>query len=168
MNTSKKIGRIALLKYCLFSVAIVLAVPVVIGLIYGVFTDEPVSFLIFFENMFNDAVGDGIFLVLPVVVILMGIWFMGGISGRLIIDKEKSKFKVSILTFFVLWVLLFISLTLSDAIENSIIWGAKGFGSAVTGWLIYGLFLFLILGIIHGLTMGYFMGREIKRKGQSQ
>ena len=115
--------------------------------------------------MFKDIVGNEIFLLIQIVVLLFGIWSFGGLSGRLIIDKGKSKFKVSVLTIFMLWVLLFVSSALTVAIENTITWGIKGFGSAVTGWLIYGLFLFLILGMVHGLTFGYFMGREIKRKG---
>ena len=115
--------------------------------------------------MFKDADGNSIFLLIQIIVVLIAIWFFGGIAGQLIIDKEKSKFKVSVLTIFMLWILLFISSTLSAAIENTINWGAKGFGSAVTGWLIYGLFLFLILGTIHGLSIGYFMGKEIERKG---
>ena len=118
--------------------------------------------------MFKDVGGNEIFLLIQLAVILLGIWFIGGISGQLIIDKGKSKFKVSVLTIFMLWILLFVSSTFSAAIENTMTWGIKGFGSAVSGWLIYGLFLFLILGIIHGLTMGYFMGREIYRKGQNE
>ncbi len=168
MNSSKKIGRITLFKYCLFSVALVLVLTVVIGLFYQIFTDEPISIITFFKNIFGDVVGNEIFLLIPLGAILTGIWIMGGLTGQLIIDRHKSKFMVSVLTFFMLWVLLFISLTLSNAIENSITWGAKGFSSAVTGWLIYGLILYLIIGLIHGLTMGYFMGREIKRKGQTQ
>jgi hypothetical protein len=168
MNTSKKIGRIILLKYCFFSVAIILLFPVLIGLFYQSFTDEPISILTFFKNMFKDVSGNEIFLLIQVAVSLLGIWFVGGISGQLIIDKGKSKFKVSVLTIFMLWILLFASSTFSAAIENTMTWGIEGFGSAVSGWLIYGLFLFLILGIIHGLTMGYFMGREIYRKGQNE
>jgi len=166
MTTSKKIGRMTLLKYCFFSVAIVLTIPIVIGLTYQIFTDEPISVVTFYKNMFRDADGNEIFLLIQIVVVLTGVWLFGGAAGRLIIDKEKSKFRVGVLTIFMLWVLLFISSTLSAGIENAITWGARGFGSAVTEWLIYGLFLFLILGLIHGLTMGYFMGREIKRKGQ--
>ena len=165
MTASKKIGRITLLKYCFFSVAIALTIPVIIGLSYQIFTNEPISIVTFFKNMFKDADGNSIFLLIQIIVVLIAIWFFGGIAGQLIIDKEKSKFKVSVLTIFMLWILLFISSTLCAAIENTINWGAKGFGSAVTGWLIYGLFLFLILGTIHGLSIGYFMGKEIERKG---
>lgn len=166
MNTSKKIGRITLLKYCFFSVAIVLAFPLAIGLFYQVFTDEPISIATFFKNIFKDVNGNVTFLIVQIAVVLTGIWLFGGIAGRLIIDKEKPEFKVGVLTIFILWLLLFIGSTLSSGIENMIAWGAKGFGSAITGWLIYGLFLFLILGLVHGSIMGYFMGREIKRKGQ--
>ncbi len=166
MNTSKKIGRITLLKYCFLSFAIFLSIPIIIGLTYEIFTDESGSFVTFYNNMINDADGNEIFLLVQIVVVLTGIWLFGGTAGRLIIDKEKSKFMVGVLTIFMLWVLLFISLTLSSGIENTITWGVKGFGSAVSGWLIYGLFLFLTFGVVHGLTMGYFMGREIKLKGQ--
>lgn len=144
-----------LLKYCFFSVAIVLAIPVIIGLAYQIFTDEPINVVTFFKNVLNNADGNEIFLLIQIAVVLIGIWLFGGIAGRLIIDKEQSKFKVGSLTFFMLWVLLLTSSTLTAAIENTITWGEKGFGSAITGWLVYGLFLFLILGIIHGTTMGY-------------
>ncbi len=118
--------------------------------------------------MFKDVGGNEIFLLIQLVVILVGIWLIGGISGQLIIDKGKSKFKVSVLTIFILWILLFVTSTFSVAIENTMTWGVQGFGSAVSGLLIYGLFLFLILGIVNGLMMGYFMGREIYRKGQNE
>jgi hypothetical protein len=166
MTESKKIGRMILLKYCFFSVAIILVIPIFVGFFYQIYTNEPISFLTYFQNIFKDADGNEIFLLIQVIVTFTGIWFLGGISGQLIIDKQKSKFKVSVLTIFILWVLLFISSTLSSAIENTITWGTKGFESAVIGWLIYGLFPYLIFGIIHGLTMGYFMGREIRKKGQ--
>ena len=168
MTTSKKIGRITLLKYSFFSVAIALAIPLLIGLFYQVFKDEPINLLTFFQNSFKDIVGNEIFLLIQVIVILIGIWLFGGIAGQLIIEQEKSKFKVSVLTIFMLWVLLLIRSTFSTAIENTITSGTNGFGSAITNWLIYGLVLFLILGIIHGLTIGYFMGREIKSKGQKE
>ena len=154
-----------MLKYCFFSVAIVLIIPIIIGLSYQLFTDEPKSVLTFYKNSFNDIAGNEIFISVQVIILLIGIWIFGGISGRLIINKEKSRFRVSVMTILLLWILIFISSTLSAAIENTITWGIEGFGSAIKGWLIYGLFPFLILGIIHGLTMGYFFGREVNRKG---
>lgn len=165
MTSSKNIGRITLLKYCFFSVAIIFVIPVIIGLSLQLFTGEPKSVLIFYKNLFKEVVENGLFILIQVIVSLIGIWLFGGLSGRLIIDKEKYKFKISVLTIFFLWILIFISSTLSSAIENTITWGIEGFGSAVRGWLIYGLFPFLILGVIHGLTVGYFIGREVKIKG---
>lgn len=168
MTSSKKIGQTTLLKYCFISIAIILAIPVVIGLYYQVFTDEPRSVITFIKNMFKDIKGNEVFLLIQVIVMLTGIWFFGGIAGKLIIDKGKPKLKVSVLTIFMLWILLFISSTLTAAIENTITWGTKGFSSAVTGWIMYGLFLFILFGIIHGLTLGYFMGKEIDKKGLVQ
>ena len=83
-----------MLKYCFFSVALILAIPILIGLFYQVFTDEPISVSTFFQNMFKDVVGNEIFLLIQIAVLLFGIWSFGGLSGRLIIDKGKSKFKL--------------------------------------------------------------------------
>jgi hypothetical protein len=142
-----------------------LAIPIVIGLTYQIFTDEPVSILTFFGNLITDIDDNRIFYIVQALVLLLGIWLIGGTAGRLIVKQNTSRFLVGGLTLFLLWILLFISSTLTTAIKNSIIWGQKGFESVVANWMIYGLFLYLMLGVVHGLTMGYFLGREIKEKG---
>ena len=166
MKTSKKIGRLTLLKYCLISVAVILIIPLVIGLAFQIFTDEQMSIATFFDILLKDLDGNEIFILTQILVIMTGIWLIGGAAGRLIIDKESPSFWVGGLTFFLLWVILFTSSTLTSAIENTMTWGQKGFESAVMGWLIHGLFLFLIFGVVHGLAMGYLMGQEMKRKGR--
>lgn len=148
------------------SLVVILTISIVTGVTYQIFADEPINVATFPDNFLKNLDGNEVFVLIQILVILAGIWLIGGTAGRRIIDKNNPKFLTGALTFFLLWVLLFTSSTLTAAIENSMIWGQKGFGSAVTGWIIYGLFLFLIFGIVHGLTMGYFMGREIKRKGE--
>lgn len=144
-----------------------MVVPIFIGVISHFSSGQSLSIGFFFKSIFEDVNDNVIFLLIPTIALLVGIWLFGGIAGQLIIDKGKSEFKYGFLTVFMLWILLFISSTLSAAIENSVTWGLKGFGGAIIGWLVYGLFLFLILGIIHGLIMGYFIGKEIKIIGEN-
>ena len=65
-----------------------------------------------------------------------------------------------------MWFLLFITCAVTGGIMNSINYGLNGFKSAFMNWTVYGLLPFLLFGIIHGLTTGYFLGREIKKRGR--
>ncbi|MEX2484831.1 MAG: hypothetical protein WED10_09730 [Brumimicrobium sp.] len=151
------------MKYILISLIIILVLPLLIALFYNTFTDGSLSVSNYYSNLTKGLIEDFSFLIALLIILLIGIWFIGGLTGRLIIDKNKPKFLIGALAFFSLWVLLFLSLTLLTAIENTFTWGLSGFESAVTGWIIYGLIMFLIFGIIHGLTMGYFYGNELNK-----
>ena len=163
MINSKKIGRLKLIKYCLISLAIVLGFPILIALFYNTFTSESLSISTYYSNMTKGLIDDYDLLAALIVLMTVCIWFIGGLTGKLIIEKNKSKFLVGFMTFFSLWMLMFICLTLLNAIKKSFTWGFSGFESVVSGWVIYGLFMFLIFGIVHGLTMGYFYGNELKK-----
>jgi hypothetical protein len=164
MIQSKKIGRLKLMKYCLISLAIILGLPILIALFYNTFTSESLPISTYYSNMTKGLVEDYGLLAALIVLMSFCIWFIGGLTGKLIIEKNKSKFLVGFMTFFSLWMLMFICLTLLNAIKKSFTWGFLGFKSVVSGWVIYGLFMFLIFGIVHGLTMGYFYGNELKKK----
>ena len=161
MIKSKNIGRLVLLKYCSLSVLIIIMIPVVVSLSYQVFTDEPISIITFFKNIFNDVNGYGFSIIIPITSIATGIWVLGGFAGRYIIDKNISKTKIGFMTVFILWGVLLISSTLGAGIENSITYGFSGFCSAIFSWMIYGFFLFILFGVLHGLSIGYFIGKEI-------
>lgn len=163
MINSKKTGRLKLMKYCQFSLTIILGLPILIALFYNTFTSESLSVSTYFSNLTKGLLEDfGIFTLL-VVLMTVCVWFVGGLAGKLIIEKDKPKFLVGSLTFFSLWVLMFVCLTLLNAIKKLFTSGLSGFESVVSGWLIYGLFIFLIFGILHGLMMGYFYGNELTK-----
>lgn len=151
------------MKYCLFSLAIILGLPILIALFYNTFTSESLSVSTYFSNLTKGLLEDfGIFTLL-VVLMTTCVWFVGGLAGKLIIEKDKPKFLVGSLTFFSLWVFMFVSSTLLNAIIKSFTSGLSGFESTVSGWMTYGLIMFLIFGIVNGLIMGYFYVDELSK-----
>lgn len=163
--TINGIGRSKLFKYSIISVAVFFAFPIIIGLFYQIFTNEPISVNIFFENLKHDLKGNEFFVLTQIIVILFGIWIFGGIAGRLIIGQKRNKFFIGWLTIFLLWILLFFSCTLTDGITHFSKYKQNGFISELTGWLGYGLSLYILLGAVHGLIIGNFLGREIFKNG---
>ena len=151
------------MKYCLLSLGIILGFPILIALFYNIFTSESLSISTYYSNLTKGLLEDFGLLTVLVVLMIVCVWFVGGLTGKLIIEKDKPKFLVGSLTFFSLWVFMFICLTLLNAIKKSFTMGLSGFESVVSGWVIYGLFMFLIFGIVHGLTMGYFYGNELNK-----
>lgn len=164
MTASKKIGRLILLKYCFITLTVMLIIPAIIGLTYQMFTDEPLSVATFYDNLLNDFKGNEIFVIVQTLVLLISIWLIGGLTGKLIIDKDYPNKVISFFTFFTLWVVLFISCGLTGGLIGSMTWGIDGFVSSFIGWLAYGLIPFLIAGIISGLTIGFLFGNELKKK----
>lgn len=120
---------------------------------------------VFMENMIGGMGEDLGFLVVQVVVICVAIFVVGGKAGELIIKREVNTFLIGFLSLLLLWLILFISSATTSAIINSFTYGLNGFLSAFESWIIYGLVLFLVLGVANGLTLGFFLGIEIKRKG---
>ncbi|WP_276498168.1 hypothetical protein [Pontibacter litorisediminis] len=163
---SKEIGRKTLIRYCIISMLVFLAAPIFIDIFFQIFSDSPKSAITFFKNLTTEIIDNKVFYVVQAIFVSIAIWLLGGAAGRLIIEKEKSKSLVGALTLFLLWVILFLSSTLTAAFQNYLIWGQEGFKSVVTKWIIYGLLAYLILGAIHGLLFGYFVGRDIKNKGR--
>jgi len=156
MIASKKIGRLTLLKHCIIFAGVILSIPVIIELI----DNKPINIIRAVKEAFKlnslDRY-DAICLIIHLTVLLIGIWFFGGKAGRLIIDQKKSKLIIGFMTIFKLWILHFISATILQVIANDL---------PLIGWFISGLLLILLVGLIHGLVAGYFLTKEIKRKGQ--
>jgi hypothetical protein len=164
--TPRQIGRITVFKICSLSVLVIFLLPIVIGLIASI-GDSAISISYFYKNLFGDAFNNIPFLIIQLTVVLIGIWFFGSIAGEFIIIRNKNKFKIGFFTILSLWGLLFLSSTLTAGIQNSIDYGTSGFFSAVTSWLIYGFFLYLFLGCVHALTIGYLIGKKIFTIGQT-
>ena len=165
--SNKNIGRFVLFKYCIISLGVIISIVLIIELYNLVFIDH-VSGSTFLKNQLNYLYSNMGFFGVQVIVMSGGIWVIGGIAGQTIItQKFRHKMLVGGLTLFLMWVLLFISSALDVAIEYSINWGWEGFGPAISGWLINGLFNYLFFGAIHGLFMGYYVERDIKLKGRA-
>lgn len=161
----KSIGRIALFKWSVISVMVFFILPAIIALTYQIFTDESISVTPFYKNLKNDLRGNEIFVVVQILIILLGIWGFGGIASWLIIKKKRNRFFISWLTIFSLWILLFFSSAITTGISDFSKYGQNGFISELTGWLAYGLSLYIVLGAVHGLVFGHFLGREIFKVG---
>ena len=54
---------------------------------------------------------------------------------------------------------------LTDGIIHFLKYKQNEFTSELTGWLAYGLSLYILLGAMHGLIIGNFLGREIFKSG---
>ncbi len=164
--TAEKLGRISLLKYCMITALIILIAPLIVGLTFQLFLNDGSSALTFYSNIFREITDNYLLIFIQTLFFAAYVWVAGTVIGRSIILNGKSKYLVGGLSFFVLWLVLFAGTTLTDAIINSTRWGKSGFDSAIFGWLRYGLPLFFIYGTLHGLTMGYLLGNEVKNKGR--
>ena len=138
---------------------------IVIALILGQDTDYPLTLGVILETYKNEFLGNVHFVAIQTILILVAIWFVGGLCGQLIIVKEKNRFIIGGLSIFLLWTSLFICSTLTAGIMNSIKYGVNGFESATVDWMIYGLIPFLCFGLLHGLIVGFTIGHEIKKRG---
>lgn len=162
---AEKLGRISLLKYCMMTVLIALITPLIVGLIFQLFLNDGSTALTFYTNLFQEFTDNYLLIIIQILFLSAYVWGAGTTLGRWIILGGKPKYLIGGLCFFGLWLVLFTGTTLTDAIINSTRWGTSGFKSAILGWLRYGLPLFIIYGVLHGLTMGYLLGNEVKNKG---
>ncbi|HRO74594.1 MAG TPA: hypothetical protein PLP27_00425 [Crocinitomicaceae bacterium] len=162
----QKKGRKHLFIAVLISVFIFFVfIPVTFVLILQL-ADGSGSISTFYQNMFGGYEYGWNFIIIQVLVIIGAMWFVGPVLAEQIIKKEKNYFWISVLAITSLWMILFLSSTLTSGIQNSFKYGIKGFESTVTNWFIFGFFLFLILGGLHGLLIGYFLGKKIKYEGK--
>lgn len=159
--TPKEIGRIILLKFTAFSLLVFLCLSILIGLTALILGDNDINFKAFYQNLLYEASSNIIFLIIQVVAVSFGIWTIGGYAGVLILVKNKNKFKTGFYAILGLWALLFISSALTGGLINSITYGLDGFSSSVKSWFIFGFYLYLLLGLIHALIGGYFVGKSI-------
>ena len=164
--TAKTVGRKTLLKYTSISVVTILFCLTVVLLTFGQDTDVPLTLGRVLETYRNEFVENVDFVAIQTILTLVAIWYVGGLCGQLIIEKGKNKFIIGGLTFLLMWILLFITSAVTGGIMNSINYGLDGFTSAVLSWTVYGLIPFFVFGLIHGLTTGFFLGQEIKKRGE--
>ncbi|SEG51013.1 hypothetical protein [Algoriphagus boritolerans] len=164
--TAKSIGRQTLLKYCIVSVLAILTIFISTFLIFADPTTTTVTLDNALSTLMKDFIDNYLFVSIQTAFIIIEILIIGGLIGELIIKGQKNHFIVGGLTLLTMWFLLFITCSVTSGIMNSINYGLNGFKSAFMSWTVFGLLPFLVFGVLHGLTTGYFLGREIKRRGR--
>ena len=164
--TVNTIGRKTLLKYTAISVVTILFLLTVVVLIFGQGTDVPMTLGRVLGTYKDEFIKNVDFVAIQIILTLVTIWYVGGLCGQLIIKKGKNKFIIGGLSILTLWVSLFIGSALTAGVINSIKYAGLGFTSAIESWLIYGLIPFLFFGLVHGLIIGFPLGREIKKSGE--
>lgn len=154
------IGRRVLLKYViLLTVGLFLLFSSLVWLTDPLITVSGIATTWIYEAI--DNLG---FIGIQVLIILGGIWLMGGICGQLIIEKGKNEVLVGVGACLSLWTLSFLSTAIITGLEKSILLGTQEFLSAFSSRIIFGLIPFLVTGIASGPVIGYFLGRELKVK----
>ena len=164
--TVKSIGRLTLLKYCIISVLAILTIFILTFLIFGDSKTTTVTLDNAISTLMADFLDNSLFVGIQTIVLLIEIVIIGGLIGELIIKRGKNKFLTGGLTLLTMWLLLFLTCAVTGGIINSIKYGRQGFESAFLSWTVYGLIPFFVFGLIHGLTTGFFLGREIKKRGE--
>lgn len=140
-------------------------IPVTIGSILQI-GDGSGSIGTFYQNIFNEFKSNYYFVFIQILVVFIGIWYVGPKLPQQILEKKRNYFWTTVIIIMFLWILLFISSSITAGIQNSIKYGLKGFESAVTNWFIFGFFSFMIMGLFHSLVISFFIGKKIKEKGK--
>jgi hypothetical protein len=163
--TVKTIGQETLLKYTAISVVTILFLLTGAVLIFGQDTDVPLTLGRILKTYREQFVENIDFVAIQTILTLLTIWYVGGLCGQLIIEKRKNKFVIGGLAILTLWISLFIGSTFTAVVIHSIKYAGHGTKSIILNWIIYGLIPLMVLGLIHGLIVGFPLGLEIKRRG---
>jgi hypothetical protein len=162
--TVKTIGRRILLKYATFSAVTIFLLLTINLLIFGQ-DNVSISLGRILRTYRKEIVENLDFVAIQIILTLLTIWYVGGLCAELIVKKGKNKFITGGLAILTLWISLFIGSTFTAVVIHSIKYAARGTESVILNWIIYALIPLLILGIVHGLIVGYPLGLEIKRRG---
>src|SRR5688500_6587496 len=144
MKEKGNIGRLTLYKYCLITIIIVLIVPIVTSFIFQFFLDGGTSVITFCSTLSEGIKANKGYTFIKSLTLIYSIWWLGPFAERLIIEYNKPAFLIGGLTLLLLWMVLFLSSTITAAIENTGSFGELGFWSAMTGWFRYGLPFYLV------------------------
>lgn len=159
--TTKSIGRLVFLKH--FSVW-TLATPALVILVLKFVepNDESIGHLLI--RIFYALIDNAGFLACQTLVTLIAIWILGGIIADQIIHQRRNPFMISATAILILWLILFLTSALTASAIDAIEMDQFYFKITFETWINYHLIPFFIIGATHGLTAGFFLGREIKNK----
>ena len=102
-----------------------------------------------------------IWFTLPVLLTLV-IWMTAKSIGKQMIEKKRNKYFVSVLFIFCMWLVLILVTSILEGVNSSIRSGRFEVLDSVVGFVIYRLWVYLGLGIIHALIGGIFMAFDLK------
>ena len=158
--TTKSHGRLIFLKYFAIS-TVTIAVLTIVTLRLVMPTGEPWTNLL--TRIFDGLIDNSLFLLVQVLTTLIGVWVLGGLL-TIQIEKGNNFFLTSGLAFFALWFILFLSSTLTASTLDAIEMDKLYFRVTFERWTNYHLIPFVEIGIVYGLCLGFFMGKEIKNR----
>lgn len=158
MNNHKRIGRKVLLKYYLIFTLLLLIIPLLIELFYHNHPDVLTALKATYKFKRVETTGV-LFVFLQIAVISIGIWFFGARATKAILEEEKPTFRTGFFAIFKLWVLYFMSAALLTVVSNY----NTDFPQFLINSIIWIFYMSMLLGILHGVMLGYFVGKEIKK-----
>jgi hypothetical protein len=98
------------------------------------------------------------FLSIPIVGL-----FLSNLLFRQIRKNEKNLYLKSLLTILSTWILVLYSKAATVGFFDSLEKGQSKFIDAIIGFTIYQLWIFIGIGIIHGLIGGVFLKMDLKK-----
>jgi len=107
---------------------------------------------------------ENIYLVIFLTLLLTGtIWTTTNSIDRLLNKRKISVYLISTLYIVFLWTVLFLGTALFVGFDESIRNGRFEIWDTLKGYTIYRLWVYLGIGIIHGLTGGPFLTLDLNR-----
>ena len=165
--TPKSIGRLTLLEYSVMTAAIILSILLLTLLLFSNIDSASEKIVGAITILIREAIDNLAFVCIQVGFVLLQIFILGGLLGEWILKHGGNSYMGSGTALFTIWVLLFVTCATTDGVMNSRKYGLQGFESSYSMWIVYGLLPFLVLGLLSSITIGYFLGLEIMKRGKS-
>jgi len=162
MKPSKKIGRIVTMKYGVIGLAIIRLIPVLYAIHLYYFGNFPL--IVGFPADWVKAVLAKV--LIHIFLALGAVYLCGGISGKAILDLGRDAFWTSFVCLLIFWLILLFGHATIEGFTPTYTDKSGDFFSNFFTYLSKGIVLYVLVGIIHGLTLAHFMGKEIIRRGK--
>lgn len=103
-----------------------------------------------------------IWLTIPIGMTI-STWLTSKLIYNLLTNQNRNRFVIAFGFLFFSWTVAFLSTAISEGILGTIRNGRFEILDALVGYGIYQLWLYWLLGIIHGLTGGLFLAMDFKK-----
>lgn len=164
----QKIGRRNLFQGIVISFLFCFIVlPVAVSIILLLYNGSG-SIDFFYQNLYKEVEANCLFISIQVIVLFSAVWCLGPMLAKQILEKKENYYTTSALNVFLLWLIIFVSSSITSGIQSSIVFGIHEFSNTLTNWFIFGFISFTLLGILHGLLIGFFIGKRIIKDSLKQ